>query len=204
MKRHYDASRRAAAAERTREAIIAAAFELHGKGITDFESLAKEADVSVATVRKHFPTRELLFESCTAYGTHRLILPDIEILAATPEPAERTRRAVRETYALHESIFGQSWIAFQLEAESASMAAALGQVEELTGVVGALIVDAWALDEADREEARGFVVGMLNPLTYRALRLYGRLSPEQAIEQTTTALVGNLTAHRPTKEVANK
>ena len=63
-----DASRRSAAAQRTREQIVAAAFHLHGEGVVQVEELARAARVSVATGRKRFPNREILFENCTAFG----------------------------------------------------------------------------------------------------------------------------------------
>ena len=88
MARKYDASRRSALAQRTREAILEAAFTLHGQGILDTESLAKAADVSVATIRKHFPTRELLFEGCTAFGMHLVPTPDLEAIGRVEDPAD--------------------------------------------------------------------------------------------------------------------
>src|SRR5688500_2737883 len=119
--RKYDSSRRAEAAKRTREAILDAAFRLHGECVLDMESLAREANVSLATVRKNFPTRELLFEACTAWGRHYMALPDIELICSVEDPSARTRLIVRQIYAFHESIFGQQWLAIKLEDESLSM-----------------------------------------------------------------------------------
>ncbi len=189
MPRSYDASRRQQAANRTREAILAAAFRLHGMGLLDLETLAQEADVSLATVRKHFPTRELLFEGCTAYGMHQVTLPDVGAIASIADPVERTREAARQAYATHEQLFGQVWGAYRLEDESPALAAVLAQSDELLEVIAGLIVDAWPLDEDRVKQTRGFVIGLLNPLTYRALRRYGGLTPEQATEQTQATLL---------------
>lgn len=189
MARTYDSSRRVQAAQRTREAILAAAFRLHGLGVLDMESLAQEADVSVATVRKHFPTRELLFESCTEFGMHLVPLPDVPAIASTPDAAARTRLAVEQLFTAHEALTGQMWSAYRLEDESPALAAVLSKVEDLTELVAGLVVEAWPLDEGRVKETRGFVVGLLNPLTYRALRRYGGLTPEQAIRQTQATLL---------------
>ncbi len=143
MARTYDSSRRLQAAERTREAILDTAFRLHGRGVLDMEALAKEADVSVATVRKHFPTRELLFESCTEFGMHLVPLPDLPVIGSTSQPGARARLAVRQTYRLHESLSGQIWAGFKLEDESPALAKVIARVEGLTSLIADLIIEPW-------------------------------------------------------------
>jgi AcrR family transcriptional regulator len=182
MPRKYDSSRRVQAAQKTRDAIAEVAFRLHGEGILDVETLAREADVSVATVRKHFPTREHLFEGCTAFGMHTVPMPDLTRLAAIADPEARTRQAVAETQMMNESVIGQMWSAFKLEDESPVMAATLQQMDSLNEAIAGLIVDAWGVPEARFNELRGVAVALLSPLTYRAMRRYGGLSLEQAYE----------------------
>ncbi|MGI8925954.1 MAG: TetR/AcrR family transcriptional regulator [Tepidiformaceae bacterium] len=194
MSREYDASRRQQAAQRTREAILAAAFNLHGQGILDLESLARDADVSVATVRKHFPNREQLFQGCTAYGFHRVAVPDPAALAAIADPAQRLTQTVIQVYALHEALFGQEWSAYKLVDESPVMAAT---VDELEGLVTALVDIAnagWNGSDEACAATRGLVSGFLSPLTYRAFRIHGQLSPEQATRQATAMLLQALQA----------
>jgi AcrR family transcriptional regulator len=194
MAREYDASRRQEAARRTREAILAAAFRLHGQGIFDLESLAREADVSVATVRKHFPNRELLFEGCTAYGFHQVSTPDPVALAAVTDPAIRLTEAVRQAYALHEGLFGQVWGAYKLADESAVLSATLRDVEGLMGALTEIVMAAWPDFGDTAGELRGLISGLLSPLAYRALRAHGHLSPEQATRSTTGLLLQALEA----------
>lgn len=189
MPRTYDSSRRAQAAEQTREAIAAAAFKLHGLGVLDFESLAREAGVSVATVRKHFPTRELVYEACTAYGMHQVPMPDIAALAVMKDTEACTREAVTQAYTLFDLVGGQMWMALKLEDESPAMANGLSQMEQMTLAVAAIVIATWGVPEHRLSEMRGVVVGLLSPLTYRALRHYGGLSQKQAIEQSVAALV---------------
>jgi AcrR family transcriptional regulator len=166
-----------------------AAFRLHGEGVFDLEALAREADVSPATVRKHFPTREVLFEHCTAYGMHLVSPPDLPAIRATPDAAERTLLAVRQVYALHESLFGQIWGAYKLEDESPALAAVIGQVADVTASVADLIIEGWQIASRDAVALQGFTIGLLTPLTYRSMRVYGGLSPEQAIACTVEALL---------------
>ena len=80
MVRQYNSSRRRKAAEQTRQDILQAALKLHAEGVTEFEPLAREAGCSLATVRKHFPTKETLFKNCTRAFAETLILPDLERL----------------------------------------------------------------------------------------------------------------------------
>lgn len=190
MARTYDSSRRAALSQKTREAILEAAFRLHGLGVLDTETLAREANVSVATVRKHFPTREALFEGCTAWGIRLAPMPNLAALAAIADPAERTREAVRQVYTLHEALAGQVWGAFKLEDESPAMAGSLLQLDQLVGAVTQLL----AAPESDDGGQPGFIAGMLSPLTFRALRVTGGLSAAEAVARVTGVL---LPAPRP-------
>jgi AcrR family transcriptional regulator len=194
MARKYDGSRREAAAQKTREDILAAAFKLHGLGITDLEALAAEANVSVATVRKHFPTREMLFQGCTAYGMHLVTMPDLALIASIGSADELTLTAVTEVYALHEQLLGQIWTAFKYEHESPATAASIKQVDELDARVADIILSAWFEGGDVVSEARGFVLGILSPLSYRALRVHGGLSYEQAVKQSASALRSALRA----------
>lgn len=59
--------KRASAAEDTRRRIVQATFEVHGeKGIaaTTFRDIAQRADVSLATVYRHFPTYDDVVTAC--------------------------------------------------------------------------------------------------------------------------------------------
>jgi AcrR family transcriptional regulator len=189
VSRKYDASRRIALAQKTREAILETAFRLHGQGIVDLESLAKEADVSVATVRKHFPTRELLFEGCTAFGLHSVPSPDLEVVALIEGAADRAREAVRQVYTLHEALLGQVWVGFKFEDESPSLAAVLKQIDGIVAAAAEVVVAAWPSRAGSGDPFRGFVAGMLSSLTYRALRVQAGLSQDDATAQVAEALV---------------
>jgi AcrR family transcriptional regulator len=187
--RNYDASRRREAASRTREAILAAAFELHGRGELGLEALAAAANVSLATVRKHFPNRELLFEACTNYGLHLVPTPDPHAIASIEDPGERLAEAVTQAYRLHEALFGQVWAAYRLEDESPALAAALHQVEAVSAELAGSAVAGWPGSDASRGDLPRLVAGLLGPLTYRGLRVHGQLSPGAATGLVTTLLL---------------
>jgi hypothetical protein len=89
---------------------------------------------------------------------------------------------------------GQMWMALKLEDESPAMANGLSQMEQMTLAMAAMVIATWGVPEHRMSEARGLLVGLLSPLTYRALRHYGGLSHEQAVEQSTGALVHALRA----------
>jgi AcrR family transcriptional regulator len=205
MVRKYDGTRRAEAARRTREQILAAAFRLHGEGVLDFETLAHEANVSVPTVRKHFPTRELLFEDCTAYGLHLVPMPDIDAIREIGDPVQRMERTVREMYRLHEALLGQAWTAYQHEHESPALAAVLRQIEDTVAIAAQQVLDAWwRRDGGEEDGLRRLLLGMLSPLAYRALRVHGGLSPAEAIARTAQLLEAALTASASREEAAHR
>ncbi len=189
MPRKYDASRRTEAAERTREVILSAAFTLHGLGVFDFESLAREAGVSLATVRKHFPNRDALYGSCTAWGMeHVAVIPDMELLTSTRDARQRTRLVVAQTYAFYESLFGQLWGTFSAPDDSPVLAEYVAEYEKMLTNFSGLVLECWpGLKRPD--EARGTVRGFLSFHTYYALRHDGGLTPEQATSRISEALL---------------
>jgi AcrR family transcriptional regulator len=189
MTRKYDASRREEAAQRTREAILDAAFKLHGLGIIDYDSLADEANVSVPTIRKHFPTREMLFEGCTSWGMRYATVPDLHLLANATDPEERTRLGVQQAYAFYESLLGQIWATYKYQDESPVLARTLKELERYIGQVTDVVMNGWE-DRLSRDvEARSLVTGLLSFLTYYALREEGGLSPQQAADHIAEAVL---------------
>lgn len=183
MKRTYTSRRREESAERTRQTIIEAAIRLHSQGITTLSAVAEAAGVSLPTVNKYFPTREDLFTACTGHVTSTLVFPASDALAAIPDHAERVRQVVAEVFRLHEQIFGVSWTGYKLEDESPVLARATAEQEAFVNGM----VDALQMDDAD--SLRLFAQALLNPLTYRALRLRNGMDYDAAVQYTTQALI---------------
>lgn len=186
MKRTYRSRRREESAERTRQAIVEAAIRLHSQGITTLPAVAEEAGVSLPTVNKYFPTREDLFTACTSHVTAGLDYPSPEALAAIPDRQQRIQAVVAEVFRLHEKTFGVSWTGYKLEDESPVLAKATADQENFV----TRMVDTLEIEDAD--PVRPFAQALLNPLTYRALRLRNGLDFDAAVQYTAQALIGLL------------
>lgn len=176
MTRRYDSSRRKKAAEKTREDILRAALKLHWEGVTEYGPLADEAGCSLPTLRKHFPTKEALFQGCTRRFAETLTPPDIEHLQSIREPARRLEACVSEMCRIHEAMFGYAWLSAQRRDESPTLDGEMRGYEGLTDVIAGLIAPAGT-------PRAGTVRGFLDFLTYRALRLAGGLPSEKAREE---------------------
>jgi AcrR family transcriptional regulator len=178
MVRKYDSSNRRKAAARTRQDILQAALRLHWEGVTGFEPLAREAGCSVATVRKHFPTKEMLFQNCTRTFIETLTPPDLPTLGEIADPVERIEAGVNELCRIHEAMFGYAWLGAHQRKDSPTLEAEMAAYDGLADAVSGLIAPHGTAEAAP-------VRGLLDFLTYRAMRLSGRLSPGQAREELT-------------------
>jgi len=187
MSRRYDSSRRQQAAEQTRQEILRAALRLHWEGVTELEPLAREAGCSLATVRKHFPTKEALFQGCTARFAESFTAPDLQALGSITEPGRRLEASVAELCRVHETMFGYAWLSARLQETSPTLHAELRAYEELADAVTAIIVPASSPHAST-------VRGLLDFLTYRALRISGQLSPAETCNALITTLRGLLPA----------
>lgn len=179
MARKYDSSNRRKAAAKTRQDILQAALKLHWEGVTGFEALAREAGCSVATVRKHFPTKETLFQNCTRTFAETLTLPDPEALGEIADPVERIEASVSELCRIHEAMFGYAWLGAHQRKVSPNLEAEMAAYDSLADTVSDLVAPNGTPKAAP-------VRGLLDFLTYRAMRLSGRLSPGRAREELTT------------------
>lgn len=173
MVRKYDTSRRKKVAEQTRQDILQAALKLHWQGITEFEPLAREAGCSLATLRKYFPSKEVLFGDCTQAFAATVTMPDLPTLGAISDPAKRLEQSVSELCRIHESMFGYAWLGAQQRENSPALDAVMSAYEGLADAIAGIITPAASPKAA-------MVRGLLDFLTYRALRLSGQLSPEKA------------------------
>src|SRR5680860_518485 len=109
MPRTYDMSKRALAREETQRRIVEATAKLHGEnGVfgTSWQDIAKEADVSVATVYAHFPSLDELLPACGALVMERVRPPNPESAAEIVGDAqgleERLERVARELFDFYE------------------------------------------------------------------------------------------------------
>ncbi len=190
MTRSYHSPRRAATAAQTRLDIVEAAIRLHARGVTDIAELATEAGVALPTVRKHFATRERIFEACTAHIAQSARPVQIPELAAIEDPVERISASVRQLYVRFEARLGLTWTAYRLADGSPSFAAVLERNAALARVIAEMLVSSSAITvpAARRDAVTGFVQGLLSPLAYRAMRLEGGLDLDTAADQVAAAI----------------
>ena len=105
MGRAYTLKRRAEHQDRTRQKIVDATIELHqsiGAAQTTISEIAKRAGVGRVTVYRHFPDEESLFHACSGHYFSQHPFPDIARWQEIPDPVERLKTGLRESYAWHE------------------------------------------------------------------------------------------------------
>jgi AcrR family transcriptional regulator len=176
MVRRYDSTRRQTAAEQTRRDIVQAALKLHWEGVTEFEAMAAEAGCSVSSVRKHYPTKEHLFRHCTQAFGETLVMPNPGEIAKVEAIESRIHMAVSELFRVHEAMLGYAWHAARQRLDSPTLDNLMTSYEGLSDAISELLAPSGSSNA-------GLIRGLLDFLSYRALRLSGGLSPEQAVEE---------------------
>ncbi|TYR37156.1 TetR/AcrR family transcriptional regulator [Mesorhizobium microcysteis] len=103
--RRYQMKSRTASIAATRQRIVEATVELHGqKGIfgTSWQEIAREADVAVGTVYKHFPSLDELVPACGELLMERIRPPSPDdadaIIGDASDVGVRLRRVVRALF----------------------------------------------------------------------------------------------------------
>jgi AcrR family transcriptional regulator len=104
-RRPYRKRRRAQLEEETRLRITEAAVDLHGSvgpARTTISAVAERARVQRATVYRHFPDEDALFEACSSHWMAQQPLPDPAAWATIQNADERLRTALQELYTWYE------------------------------------------------------------------------------------------------------
>jgi AcrR family transcriptional regulator len=104
-KRVYRKRRRAQLEEETRRRITEAAVDLHGSvgpARTSIAAVADRAGVQRATVYRHFPDEEALFNACSSHWMAQNPLPDPAAWTGIEDPDRRLQVALDELYAWYE------------------------------------------------------------------------------------------------------
>ena len=101
-RRPYRKHKRALSEQETRQRITQAAVALHttvGPARTSVKAIAERAGVDRATVYRHFPDEQALFDACTSHYYTLHPMPNPEHWAEITAPDERLRTALAELYA---------------------------------------------------------------------------------------------------------
>ena len=99
--RPYRKRQRAVSELETRQRITEAAVALHqtvGPARTSVKAIAERAGVDRATVYRHFPNEQALFNACTSHYYARHPMPDPGRWVAITDPDMRLRTALAELY----------------------------------------------------------------------------------------------------------
>lgn len=105
-RRPYQLRARADAMERTRARITQAAIELHGSigpAATTMSAVADRAGVTRATLYRHFPNEETLFNACSAEWRRANPAPNLDQWTTIPDPYDRLSKALPELYGWYRS-----------------------------------------------------------------------------------------------------
>jgi AcrR family transcriptional regulator len=196
--RHYRMTRKKAATEETRLRIINATLKLHGqRGIfgTSWADIAREADVSVGTVYKYFPTLDELVPACGELLMVRVQPPQPDsigsILGDATEPGERLRRVAAALF----SFYHRGGRHLDADLRERELPAVCEWEEFLRGMVEGFVREALAGRSADDQ-----LISRLSFLfdfpTYNAMRIRG-MDIETAIATATEMAIAWLDAYAP-------
>lgn len=204
--RRYDMSRRAAAREATRQKIIEATAKLHGEnGVfgTSWQDIAREADVSVATVYAHFPSLKELLPACGALVMERARPPSpesaSEIIGDARGHRERLKRVAEELFAFYE----RGGPHLDVDVRERQLPGMREWEESQRETVAALVREA-LVDERPDARTVQLVSAFFDLPTFKALRTRG-VSAKHAADNVAEAAAGVLErpprrARRQTKQ----
>jgi AcrR family transcriptional regulator len=183
--RPYRKRRRAQLEAETRLRITEAAVDLHGSvgpARTTISAVADRAGVQRATVYRHFPDEQALFDACSSHWMAQHPLPDPARWAQIEHAAERLRVALGELYEWYEQG------AYMLERTTRDVALVPGLRPSIEGFHGWLDAAANAILRGRQERGsrgrrqRAAVGHALAFETWRSLAIHEGLPRAETIE----------------------
>jgi len=179
--RRYELKRRAERQDETRQRIVDATIELHqtiGAAQTTVSEIAKRAGVGRVTVYRHFPDEETLFYACSGHYFSQHPFPDIERWRRIPDPHDRLREGLRDTYAWHEE--NRQMIAMALaEARELPM---MTRYHDFWDAAAEVLAAAWRVRGRRRSNLKAAIALALSFDTHRTLTRERHLTEGQSIE----------------------
>jgi len=179
--RRYELKRRAERQDETRQRIVDATIELHqtiGAAQTTVSEIAKRAGVGRVTVYRHFPDEETLFYACSGHYFSQHPFPDIERWRRIPDPHDRLREGLRDTYVWHEE--NRQMIAMALaEARELPM---MTRYHDFWDAAAEALAAAWRVRGRRRSNLKAAIALALSFDTHRTLTREQHLTEGQSIE----------------------
>jgi AcrR family transcriptional regulator len=184
-RRPYRKRRRAQLEAETRLRITEAAVDLHGSvgpARTTISAVADRAGVQRATVYRHFPDEDALFDACSSHWMAQHPLPDAATWAKIEDPEERLRTALSELYEWYER--GE----YMLERTTRDLALVPALRPSMEAFLGLLDAAADAILRgrpergAHRRRTRAAVGHALAFETWRSLAIHQGLPRSEAVE----------------------
>lgn len=187
-KRRYEKRKRAEHEARTRLRITEAAVKLHGTvgpARTTMSAVAEEAGVQRATLYRHFPSEEALFQACSSHWSAQHPPPDPTHWAEIADPDARLRSALDEVYRYYE---GGEEMLEKTTRDAAlvpAMQAPMDAYHAYLGAVRDLLASGRPERGAARRRARAAIGHALRFETWQSLVRDQGLSRREAVEMMT-------------------
>lgn len=181
MSRRYELKARAERQDQTRRRIVGAAIELHesvGPARTTVTAIAERAGVGRLSVYRHFPDEASLLAACSGAWFEQHPPPDPARWRAIPDPRERLRAALRETYAYHRATEAMISRALADVGDQPSMAPYHHHWREAADTVAAV----WKAGGKQRRRVRAAIGHALSFTTWRSLTTEQGLDDAEAVE----------------------
>jgi AcrR family transcriptional regulator len=180
MARRYELKRRAERQDETRQRIVDATIELHktiGAARTTISEIAERAGVGRVTVYRHFPDEAALSRACSGHYFAHHPFPDIARWREIPDPADRLRAGLRESYAWHKENEAMIGMALAEARNNRAMAPYHAYWERAAET----LASAWRARGRRRANLQAAIALALSHDTYRTLTREQQLTDEQAI-----------------------
>lgn len=184
-------ARRAAAIGRTRARIEKALLRLLASkpyGAVTVADIAREADVSVRTVQRHYRSKDELLAACARFPAQALS-QELAQRRPAPSPQRAVRDLIEALFALYERHSSEIWAAYAWAGEVPELQAVIAEgTQARMSHIDRLLArwpDAWALD---REQARWLLQAMTSYLTWRAFTGLERFSRRETAALVADAL----------------
>ncbi len=187
--RRYDMTSRIDAVSQTRQRIVEATVKLHGqKGIfgTSWKDIAREAEVAIGTVYKHFPSLDELVPACGELLMQRIEPPSPEdaahIIGEATDARERLRRVVTALFAF----YGRGGKHLDNDLRERALPAVREWEQHLRDMIVHFLRTALGLDTILDDRLR-LAAAVLDYRSYSAMEAHG-LGPETAAEHVTAMI----------------